>query len=97
MVLDLVSGVVGLNGILSLVNTEITAVAVKVFFRSFHQLGNDGYIMYIRGSCFHFVDKSRITVNTDVSLIPKVPLVTLLHLMRFRIAFFLLVLGGRRR
>ena len=97
MVLDLVSEPVGLNGILTLVNTEITAVAVKVFFRSFHQLGNDGYIMHIRGCRFYFVDESRIPVNTDVSLIPKVPLIPLLHLMRFRIALFLLVLGGRRR
>ena len=77
---------------LVLIDTKISAVSEYLFFCSLKQVRNRRCVVYIGCGRLNLVDQSSVPIYADMTLVPEVLLITLLHLMSIRIAFLLLVL-----
>ena len=89
---DFLSGRIFLSGFGTLFCSKISAVTVDLFFLTGEKVGSNTDIMHIGSSYLYCVDKSAFRIHTDVCFIPKIPDISLLRRMCFRITLFLLIL-----
>ena len=80
------------DSIFALSGSQISAVAIDRFFLAMHQLRRDRNIMYMSTRDLYMMNQTGIFVYADMHLIPEMPCVSFLCLMRVRIppAFFVL-------
>lgn len=93
-VLDFLPGLVAKDRILALFCSNIATIAMDSLFFSMEQARCLCNIMNIGSSGLYRVNQSGFPVYTDMRLVPKVPCVSLLGLMRLGVSFLLLVLRG---
>lgn len=89
--MNLVAEAVLHDGIFTLRGSEIASVSIHDGFFSGEQFGSRGDV----GSChLQRVNKSAVLNHPNVCFVSEVSLITLLHLMRFRITQLFVVFGG---